>query len=447
MIKNVIRRINDITLSDSSIREVAKGASTALIISIIGSLLGIAVSLIIARKYGAEGIGVYYLALSIIVITSTIGRVGLDNTVVRFVASYAAAGDWAAVKFVYAAALKIVSIASFIVSIALIMGTSFMSDHIFNKPTMKIPFLVAAIAVMPYSLSIVQAEALRGLKKILISQVIKTVLIAMGTLILIYPASLFLPYYGSVLSYTAAAISASIIAWFLWKKGYRDSAAGENKQKATEMKLASLLESSWPFYGVAISGLIIQQSVTVILGIWGAVEDVGIYSTANRVASLLLFPLFAMISILTPKYAALHHQGDMASMAHLARNSAKMLALIVAPVAGIVYLSAEWILAIFGEEFISGAAILRILLAGVLVNVVTGSVAELLMMTGHGKITSHINITGALTIIVLSIVLIPIYGGRGAAIAMSAGYIIINVLMVVMVRRFLGFWPVGLRGT
>lgn len=429
---------------DSSLREVVKGASVALTINIIGSILGLAVNLIISNKFGAEGTGVYFLSLSIITITSTIGRIGFDNTIIRLIASNASEKNWAAVRSVNATALKIVGAVSLSVAIALIIGSTYLSEYVFQKSTLRIPILLSAIAVVPYSLSIVQAESLRGLKKIGASNTIKMVLITMGTMILIYPISLVVPFYGSILSYVIATIITCIVAWFLWEREYRDSAGDKYKQNSVKIQIALLLDSNWSFYSVAISGLIIQQGVIVILGIWGAVEDVGIYSSAYRVANLLLFPLFAIINVLMPKYAALHHQGDINSMAQLARNSSKFLSLIVVPVAVLVYLRAEWILAIFGDDFISGALILRILMAGVLVNVVTGSVAELLMMAGYGRITSYVNITGALIITVLGIVLIPICGGIGAAIAMSTGYIILNVLMVVMVRRFLGFWPVGL---
>jgi O-antigen/teichoic acid export membrane protein len=174
-------------------------------------------------------------------------------------------------------------------------------------------------------------------------------------------------------------------------------------------------------------------------------EDVGIFNVANRLASLLLFPLMAMISILSPKFAALHRQGAKDELAALARRSSICLMVIVMPAAGVVAFTAEWVLGMFGPEFVAGALVLRLLLIGVVVNAATGAVAELLMMTGYVGTAMRINAVGALIIFVGSWLLIPQYGGVGAAIAVTTGYAILNILMTLMVRRKLGFNPVGLK--
>ena len=443
VMKQLMKRIGTLR-SDPDMREVAKGSSVALIVRVAGAFLGLAVSMAIARTLGAEGSGIYYLTTGMIAIASTFGRVGFDYTVVRFVASHASAGEWAAVRKVNAATVLIVSGVSFVIAVVLVIGAPFLAAAVFKKSSMEIPIVLTAVSVVPFSIAIVHAEALRGLKQIRDSQLIKNVILSLGTLVLLYPFSLFLGTRSAIYAYTGAVIITSLVSWVLWRRGFNHAVHDQPLNNKTTTKIATLFDSSFPLFGVALSGLIFQQGATIFLGRWGSIGDVGIFNTASRVTSLLLFPLMAMISVLTPKFAALHRQSDIDGLSRLARNSSWVLTIVAVPMAIAVFMSAEWILAIFGQQFVAGAPILRILLIGVVINVTTGAQGELLIMSGYGQMTNRINIIGAVVVIVLSVTLIPIYGMTGAAIAVTSGYSIINLIMVIMVKRCLGFWPVGL---
>lgn len=122
-----------------------------------------------------------------------------------------------------------------------------------------------------------------------------------------------------------------------------------------------------------------------------------------------------------------------------------MLMMFAAPAVIVMFAAAERVMGIFGSDFVAGAWPLRLLLLGVLVNVSTGAMGELLVMTGNEKLTRDLNVMGALSIVVLCLLLIPPYGDVGAAIAVGAGYTFLNLVMALMVKRRLGFWPVGFR--
>lgn len=159
----------------------------------------------------------------------------------------------------------------------------------------------------------------------------------------------------------------------------------------------------------------------------------------------MLFPLMATTSILAPKFAAMHRNGQRAELAQLSRQSSALLMALAIPAVVIMFFSAEWILRIFGAEFVTGVWVLRLLLLGILVNVSTGALGELLVMTGNERITKNLNTLGAIFIVVLCFILIPLYGGIGAAISVTSGYTFLNLIMVLCIKKYLGFWPVGLK--
>jgi len=367
---------------DVHMKEVLSKASSALLIRVLGTVLGFVVSVIIARLLGAEGSGVYFLAFSMAMIISTIGRLGFDNTVVRFVASSA-------------------SIGTSLLAVTLFFGAEWLAITVFNKPLMAFPLMLVAVAVLPLSIAMIQAESLRGLKCIPASQWIKMVFVSLVTLILLYPFIQVWGVNGAVASFAVAAAASAFIAHLLWKSG------------------------------------------TILLGAFGSAEDVGIFNIANRVASLLLFPLMAMISILAPKFSEMHQNGDGEGLRKLAQKSSGILMLFAGSVALLVGANAEWILSFFGENFKEGAFILQVLLIGVVVNASAGAVTELLMMTGNEALVRRNMLFSAGAQLLLCIILIPRYGMSGAAYAAVIGGVLWNVWMVWTVKKALGYWPVG----
>lgn len=443
MIQHLKKKIG-VLRSDPHFIEVIWGASKALVARSLGTLLGFAVSIIISRLLGAEGSGIYYLAASVMAIAAIFGQIGFENTVIRFIASYAAVGEWNSVRFVYRTAIRVVSLASLVVAIIIFTAAPWLAHHLFNKPVMEVPLMLMALAVVPFSLSQIQTEALRGLKQIHASQLVRSVLLPLGILVLIYPLVQLWKANGAIVAYLGATVITAVVAWIFWSRALKNMAGRDVSGQAT-VTLRPLFQSSWPLFGMTLTGIVVQQAATILLGIWGNTEDVGIFNVASRVSSLLLFPLMAMTSILAPKFAAMHRHGQRKELIQLARHSSTMLMGFAVPAVIVMFIAAEWIMRIFGHDFIAGAWPLRLLLVGVLVNVSTGAMGELLMMTGNEKLTRNLNGVGALVIVVLCFILIPPYGGIGAAIAVTTGYTFLNLLMVLMIKRYLGFWPVGFK--
>lgn len=443
MIRHIKYKLGELC-ADAHLREVLRAASSAFLLRSLGTLLGFVVSVIVARLLGADGSGVYYLAASVAVIAATIGQLGFENTVIRFVASHAAVGEWKTVRFVYRTAITAVSLASLVVAVLIFAGAGWMAQRLFDKPEMEVPLMLMAVAVVPFSLSMIQTDALRGLKQIPASQLVRSVLPPLASLILIYPFILLWQANGAIAAYLIAVLIAAGAAWVLWSRAFNES-AGTAVGGEVAITSRPLFQSSWPLFGVTLTGIAIQQVATILLGVWSSSEDVGIFNVANRVSSLLLFPLMAMTCILAPKFAAMHRHGQREELTRLVRRSSTMLMMFAAPAVIVMFAAAEWIMGIFGTDFIGGAWPLRLLLLGVLVNVSTGAMGELLVMTGNEKLTRDLNVMGALAIVVLCLLLIPPYGDVGAAIAVGAGYTFLNLLMALMVKRRLGFWPVGFR--
>ena len=167
-------------------------------------------------------------------------------------------------------------------------------------------------------------------------------------------------------------------------------------------------------------------------------------SQAQRIAFLLGMPLIAINSIVSPMLAAFHRDDDMASIERVARGSAKLAGLVCLPLVAALVLLPAPLLSVIGEEFRSGASVLAILAIGQYVNVATGSVSAVMMMSGHERMHRNITTGAGVVNVVLCVVLIPLFGILGAAIATAIAMAGQNLVAAFAVSRKMGFWTLPL---
>lgn len=194
-----------------------------------------------------------------------------------------------------------------------------------------------------------------------------------------------------------------------------------------------------PLWTVAIVHQIIQWSSQLILGVAEDAESVAFFATAQRTAMLTSFILFAVNTIVAPKFAAMHATGDMDGIRRTAVLSVRIMLVVCVPVTAFVLIFPEWLMGMFGEAFTAAAPALMILTIGQFVNIATGSVGYLLSMTGNEtKVRDNVVLAGVLSV-GLGVILIPLYGVIGAAIAYACGVASQNLLGVYQVKKYLGF--------
>ena len=113
--------------------------------------------------------------------------------------------------------------------------------------------------------------------------------------------------------------------------------------------------------------------------------------------------------------------------------------LIAIPIFIFIFVFSEKLLSVFGGEYAESALILRVLIIGQFINLITGSVAFILNMTGHEKDMRNVVIISGSLSLALGFVMIPIFGVLGAAVSTAASLAVQNLIAVYMVKKRLGF--------
>jgi O-antigen/teichoic acid export membrane protein len=361
-------------------REVVAGAAVTFTVKVLGAGLMFGFNVVVARLLGVEETGVFFLALTVVQVCGVLGRWGLDNATLKFVAANAELGQWGRVRGVYKKAVFLAGLLSLGIGFAVFWGAPLVAQTVFQKPELTPALRAAAVGIPAVALLCIHSEALKGLKRMLASQSLQSLILPAVALITIPLAARWWAAVGAVTAYVVATYGAVVGGCWFWRRYTAHTNGAVAAFSARE-----LADTAKPLGAVAATNLVIQWLPLLVLGAVGTKAEVGVFGAALRTATLTSLLLMAVNSMTAPKFAALWAKGDMQGLEKTAVKSAVLVALAAAPILSILAFFPEQVLGLFGKDFASGAVALTILAAGQFVNAATGSVGYLLMMTGNGK--------------------------------------------------------------
>ena len=420
---------------DLHIGEVIAGASLSFAIRILGALAQLGFTVLLARIFDAEGMGIYILALSITVIASTIGHWGLDQAALKYIAVYKDQNKWREIKEIFYKAAVLVSAISIFVSVLLFLLVPWLSTFFANESQLTELLHILVLSILPFSLLNLFAECLRAIKMIGAYTLVQGFLVpflSVGFLIAFYLLNTELK--GAAYAYVLTTYVAFGIAAFLWQR----SSCLKHDTTTIQQEAVSfitLLNTANPMAGVTFVSVAMSFNETLLLGIFRTSEEVGIYAAALRLALLINFVIIAFNSILAPKFAALHRQEALSSIEILAISSVRIMFFLTLPIFVVFFIFPDYLLLIFSPYFAAASGALMILAFGQLFNILAGPVGNMLLMTGHEKEMRKNVIVAAFASFSLGVVIISDFGVVGAAWASTAGMIILNCLCSWSVRK------------
>lgn len=385
-----------------------------------------------ARVMPVNEAGLFFLGTTLVTFMSNIGIIGLNNTILRFVAAYHAEGNWNKINAVVEKSLRWGVLALAFFSLAVFAGAGPSALYIFHKPDFAPVQRYMAPAIFFLGLNILISHQLQAIRKFERSIFVLAIGVPLGLSLGVWTLGVKTSF-GASLVYSAAGLTTTVLGAIWWLRL-------RQKSDAKESFASHLLWAScWPLWISAIMGQTAQWSAQLVAGMWVSKEEIALLASAQRTSMLVSFILIAVNVVVAPRFAAMHQLGNTEELKRLARWSVKLMLIIAVPVTLGMLLFAEQIMALFGEKFVPGANILRILSLGQLVNVMTGSVGYLLNMCGYERDMRNIVICSGALALLMAVVLTYSMGVLGAALATAIAVSIQNLGANYMVRRRLGF--------
>ena len=414
-------------------RELLRGAGLAFALRVAGAGLGLVLNWWLAHHLGPSGLGLFFLAMTVVSIAALAGRLGLENAVLRFISTAVAGQDWDKVRQVSRDSMILATGASILVTAALVLLAPWASTALFHKPQLIQPLRWLAFAIILMAAIVLYGEMLKAVQRIRDAQIVQSVMtpaLALG----IFAALGTLNLKTVVLTYSLAMLATALAGWLLWR---RSCPQLHGLRPAHDYR--GLLTTSTSFIWVQAMYTLTDWADILILGMVGSSEQVGIYGLAKRIAMAISFVLIAVNNVVSPRFAAFHHNGDRESLRRVAIHASRMTALTAGPFLITLLLVPGWIMNLFGHGFQTGGIVLGILVAAQFVNIATGSVGQILAMTGHEKTLRNIAVSSTVLNIALLVVLTPLFGMIGAALSTGLAIIIDNLLKSYFVVKYHGF--------
>lgn len=407
---------------------------TAFSIKIAGAGLSFGFNLLVARSFGPVGVGQFGLMLATLTLAATLCLVGLDYVLIRTVAGDLREGAFAAAKGVLRTVTLFVCCSALLMwGLLAIAGMPLLARSLGADATLVLGTTIGG--VVPIALIRIVSSTLRSTGRVIFAQMLDgpmsmaLSLAILGVLLAAGIGDARLAggiYIGSITA--AVLLGAAVVAHDLrrWNA------------VAVPVRAAPLLTAGAKIMIVILAGYASDWLILTSLARVSSPAEVGLYRTAWQIGTLFNLVVVAFDAVSGPRIAAAWRVGDRSGIARIWRQAIAVIATLSLPPLAVVVIVPEWILGLFGPEFVAASTALRILAAGQLINILTGPIGSILIMTGYERWSMGYSLVSLALTAVLAVVLMPMLGVEGAAITASVALAFRNLTALVLVWRFIG---------
>lgn len=190
----------------------------------------------------------------------------------------------------------------------------------------------------------------------------------------------------------------------------------------------SLLKNSWLLVLSGLAIMVYMRIDQIMLGQMVGDKAVGIYSAAVKLSEIWYFIPIAITSSVFPSLVEAKKTSEILHQQRIQKLFYIMVLISYVIAVPVTFLSSWLIVLVFGEQFVDASvSLIALTWAGVFVCL--GLAKESWMITeGLMKLTFFATAVGAVTNVLINLLLIPSYGASGASIATLISYFIAVVL-------------------
>lgn len=419
--------------------KLALGASITMMGTMVGRGLYVLGSVVLARFLGPEAFGLYAIGWTIYRIVRVIGPLGLDQGILRYGSHYRSS-DLPRLKGLLMRALLQALLSGLAIGVGLYFLAPWLAEEVYQKPELaSVLRWFAPIYCLVVGLR-VATSATRVSQRMQYS--VYSEQLAQPAVNLCLLLAFFLlgwNLFGAVAALAVSIVISVSMAWYYVWRIFSDTLSG----------VVEAIPVGRDFYAFTLvaclaSGATVLNATVdrLIIGYFLPASDVGVYQAVAQSSILFAAIVGAFSTIFSPMIADLQQRGETEELGELFKVSTKWGLYMSLPVFLVICLiPGEVIGVLFGSEYKSGSVSLVILAVGQLINVGSGSVGLMMVMSGNQRLWLW---TAGLMLpvnIALNVLLIPQLGLSGAALASGISLGGLFVLGLLQVRRSLGIWP------
>ena len=214
--------------------------------------------------------------------------------------------------------------------------------------------------------------------------------------------------------------------------------AGHIAPGARQYDFRGWLAISLPILLVESFYLLLSYTDVLVLQQFRSSEEVGVYFAVVKTLALVSFIHYAMSATTAHRFAEYNALGDKQRLSAYVAHAINWTFWPSLAATIVLLALGKPLLWLFGPQFVIGYDIMFIAAIGLVVRSAIGPVERLLNMLGHQHICAAAYAAAFVMNVVLCVVLVPRFGGHGAAAATSISLFFETVLLFWIVRVRLG---------
>ena len=410
-------------------------AGTIFIIRVVSAALAYLSQILLARWMGGSDYGVYVYVWTWVLLLGSMMDFGISASAQKIIPEYRTAGEHALLRGFLSGSRWMTFAVSSAASLLLACLVKALAPWI--EANAIVPLYIGCITLPAFVVANTQDGIARshdwmrlGLMPQFIVRQALIIGITAGALVL-----------GFHLGATAAMIASAGAVWIAMIGQMivlNRCLALHIEPGARTYDFRGWLSISLPILLVESFYLLLSYTDVLVLQQFRTSEEVGVYFAVVKTLALVSFIHYAMSATTAHRFAEYHALGDKDRLSAYVAHAINWT-FWPSLVATVVLLAmGKPLLWLFGPQFVIGYDIMFVAAIGLVVRSAIGPVERLLNMLGHQHICAVAYAFAFVMNVILCVVLVPRFGGYGAAAATSISLFFETVLLFWIVRVRLG---------
>lgn len=391
--------------------------------------IGFVITVLLGRYLGAGDLGLYRMVFTIYGIAMLFAAIGIPAAIIKYVAEFK---DDRAKSDAIVSSGVITSLILGIVFSVLFYFLSGIFEGLFDMP--GLPGLLKILSpVFPFALV---GGALLGLlngrremKRYGTATILQSVLMLVVSVSLIYC--------GFGVAGVVIGVVISSVGWCLYllliTRDYFEITF-EGYAKNTK----KMLVFGAQIFGANAINMINYQADIILIGYFLTATDVGYYAVAVGLSKFFWIIPQAIQTITYPATSEYWTTNNHSALQTMIDKSIKCTACVLLPIGlGVGFFAEEILTMIFGEGFSCSVVPLQILIIGTVIFGIFKSIGGSLLSIGRADLSLKITAMGALVNVLSNLLLIPLLGISGAAMATTLSFLLMAFLSLHLIHKLL----------
>ena len=328
---NYIRRLINKYEFHGEKKEIIYKSLLSFLFRVLSYLIGFIFIYVIAHNFDANTQGTFAIVFTIVSLLTLISKMGIQTSMIKWMSVYFLNEKYQEAKSLFLKIYFFVNVLSVFFAFILYFSADVIAMHFFKKENLIFPIQIISFCIPFFASTEMIAGYFQSKSKIALYSFYNNTTKFLLPLFILILATLYFDNINTntpILVYSIGIIINGILAivhllYDLPKIKYIS--------KGT-ITLKEIFKTSLPILFSSSLVMLMWWSDTFILGVYKTEADVGIYSVAVKLATMISFVYGAVISILLPKIAQYYNTKDNAKLQNIINYSSKLIFVTSIPI-------------------------------------------------------------------------------------------------------------------